>query len=495
MTAVELDASTVDSLPPAVARPRYDRTQLGHGIVHIGVGGFHRAHEAAFVDRLLDDPAQRSWGIVGIGLLASDAAMRDALGAQDGLYTLVTRAPDGESEARVIGSLADYVFAPDDAARALEALTDRATKIVSLTITEGGYLLDPATGRFDARDPGVVADLERGDEPPRTVFGLLTEALRGRRSSGIPPFTVMSCDNIEGNGDVARQALVAYAGLEDAGLAAWIEQNCAFPNSMVDRITPATTPEGRAWVADRFGIDDRWPVISESFVQWVLEDDFTAGRPPFELAGVQLVDDVRPYEMMKLRLLNASHQAMSYLGILAGHEFVHDVVTDDDYAGFLLGYMTEEATPTLAPVPGIDLEAYRLELLARFSNPAIADTLARQVVDGSERIAKFLLPVARERVELDQSVDHIALILAAWGEYIRVISDRDGVSALNDVRAEELAALAASESADGAELLTLPVFGALGRSPILVDAYRRARRRLLSEGPREAMRRLRRNHR
>ena len=479
----ELTTAALATLAADVSVPTYDRAAVRRRVVHFGVGGFHRAHEAMYLDRLLED-GHGDWGLCGVGVLSFDAAMRDALAAQDGLYTLVTTAPDGSSDARVVGSIVDYLFVPDDPEAVIATLADPDTAIGSLTITEGGYGIDDATGTYAPRDEATLADLD-GATPPRSVMGLLAEGLRRRRDAGIPAFTVMSCDNIQGNGHVARAALLGFAERRDAELAAWIAENVSFPNSMVDRITPVTTDETRAAVAEEFGIDDRWPVRSESFVQWVLEDAFPLGRPPFERAGVQLVDDVEPYELLKLRLLNASHQAMSYLGILSGAHYVHEVCTDELFVAFLQGYMHDEAIPTLRPVPGIDLDAYCDQLIARFSSEAIRDTLARQVVDGSDRLPKFLLPVVREQLATGGRIDHAALVLAAWSVFLEGRTETGEETPAVDSRLDELRAIVADDPA--ALLDYAPVFGDLGQNARLRTAYLAARATLAERGARGAI--------
>ncbi|MEV8026214.1 mannitol dehydrogenase family protein [Microbacterium sp. NPDC080220] len=478
---VALTAETLDSLAADVARPGYDRSAVRTSIVHFGVGGFHRAHEAVFVDRLLA-AGETDWGICGVGIMPFDLAMRDALRAQDGLYTLVTAAPDGSEQARVIGSIVEYLYAPDDPEAVLAKLADPATRIVSLTITEGGYGVDDATGTFAPTDAGTLADLA-DSSTPQSVLGYLVTALARRRAGGIPPFTVMSCDNIQGNGTVARTAVLGFAAQQDPELAAWIEAAVRFPNSMVDRITPATTDETRAAVSARFGVDDQWPVRSESFEQWVLEDDFSLGRPPFEQVGVQLVADVMPYELMKLRLLNASHQAMSYLGILSGATTVHEVCADPLFAGFLRDYMHDEAIPTLQPVPGIDLGEYVESLLARFGSEAVGDTLARQVVDGSDRLPKFLLPVVRARLADGGRIDHAALVLAAWGVFLEGRTEQGEPTPLSDRRLADLQAAVAADTL----LDYRPVFGDLGANGALRAAFDEARASLRSRGARGAI--------
>ena len=324
-----------------------------------------------YIDTLMNDGAAMDWGICGIGLQPSNARMRDVLAAQDGLYTLVLRHSDGTLDARVIGSIVEYLFTPDDPEAAIEKMAAPQTRIVSLTVTEGGYNLDAVTGEFNSSDESVVADLRPG-AMPRTVFGMVTEALARRRERGMPAFTILSCDNIQGNGHVSQHAFTAFARLRDPDLASWMTRHVRFPNSMVDRITPQTTETDRAELSRRFGIDDQWPVLCEPFTQWVLEENFTDGRPPLEEAGGQIVSDVEPYKLMKLRLLNAAHQALCYPGHLVGYRYVHDVTTDPLFARFLLDYMTTEAIPTLRPVPGVDLVHYANQLIERSPIPRSA---------------------------------------------------------------------------------------------------------------------------
>jgi mannitol 2-dehydrogenase len=418
-----LDQRSLPSVGATVPVPTYDRSGIRTGIVHLGVGGFHRAHQAMYVDRLLQQGEARDWGICGVGVLPSDRRMAEVMAAQDCLYTLVVKDADGTWDARVIGSITEYLLAPDDPEAVVEKMAAESTRIVSLTVTEGGYNIDPVTGQFDAAAVDVVNDLKPG-AALSTSFGLVTEALARRRDRGLAPFTVVSCDNIQHNGDVARRSFAAFATLRDHELGDWVEREVPFPNSMVDRITPATTDEDRAEVARRFGVQDGWPVVCEPFTQWVLEDRFGLGRPPLEDAGVQLVDDVEPYELMKLRLLNASHQALAYLGHLAGYRLVHDAAQDPLFQRFLLAYMEQEATPTLRPVPGIDLDAYRRELIVRFSNPAIRDTLARLAFDGSERLPKWLLPVVRENVASGGPVRLSAAVVAGWARYAEGVDEQ-----------------------------------------------------------------------
>jgi mannitol 2-dehydrogenase len=475
---VPLAAATLPGL--RIAQPAYERSGIAVGIAHIGVGGFHRAHQAMYLDALMNAGIAMDWGVCGIGVLPGDTAMRDALATQDYLYTMVIKHPDGSTEARVIGSIVDFVHAPDDPELAVERLADSAVRIVSLTITEGGYNFNQASGAFDADNPAVTHDLAvaRGISAggPRSVFGLVVEALHRRRLRGVPPFTILSCDNIEGNGAVARRQFTAFARLRDPGLADWVEQNVTFPSSMVDRITPVTSEEDRLRLAEDYGVEDHWPVVCEPFVQWVLEDRFVGGvcgRPPFERVGVQLVGDVEPYERMKLRLLNASHQALCYPGYLAGYRYAHEVCADPVFAAYLLAYMGLEASPTLHPVPGIDLEAYKRQLIERFANPAVRDTLARLCAESSDRIPKWLVPVIRDNLAAGRPVDLSAVIVASWARYAEGVDEAGDPIGIVDSRKEEVMA-AAKRQLSGDRLAFLrqsDLFGDLVERPAFTRPY------------------------
>jgi mannitol 2-dehydrogenase len=418
-----LNDRNLSSLPENVPGPAYDRSRLRTGIVHFGVGGFHRAHQAMYLDRLMNDGTARDWAICGVGVMPGDRRMAAVMDAQDGLYTLVVKAPDGTWEPRVIGSIREYLFAPDDPEAVVERMASEEVRIVSLTVTEGGYNFHAVTGEFMADNPDVQHDLQPGN-PPRTTFGLIVEALARRRDRGLPPFTIMSCDNIQGNGHAARRSFVSFATLRDADLGKWVATTVEFPNSMVDRITPVTTDEDREQVRARYGIDDAWPVVCEPFTQWALEDAFTSGRPPFSDAGVQVVPDVEPYELMKLRLLNASHQALCYFGYLAGYRLVHEVAQDPLFARFLLAYMDAEATPTLEPVPGINLTEYQHQLIERFSNAQVKDTVARLCAESSDRIPKWLLPVIRHNLETGGEILRATAVVASWARYAEGVDEQ-----------------------------------------------------------------------
>ena len=471
-----------------LAVPRYDREGLVAGVVHLGVGGFHRAHQAMVVDRLLAAGEARDFAICGVGVLPQDVHMAEVMREQDRLYTLVLKHPDGSREARVVGSLAEYLFAPDDPDAVVERMASPEVRIVSLTVTEGGYAFDQAAGALDASAPGVQHDVAH-PEAPTTVFGFLCAALRRRRDRGIAPFTVMSCDNIQGNGRIARLVLTGFARLVDPELADWILEHVRFPSSMVDRITPVTTDVDRCEVAERFGVRDGWPVVAEPFFQWVLEDDFGAGRPPYEHAGVQLVGDVEPYERMKLRLLNASHQAMAYFGLLSGHGYAHEATADPLIRRLLVDYMDREVTPTLLPVPGIDLAAYRATLIERFGNPAVRDTLARLGADTSDRIPKWVVPVARENLAAGRPATLAAAICASWARYAEGVDEHGAPMRIVDRRLERLQAAARAQGGDElAFLRDTDLFGDLVEQPGFTGPYLRALRALRRHGAQEALR-------
>ena len=473
-----LSRSSLLSLPEDISRPAYLDNATEVGIVHFGVGNFHRAHQAMYVDRLLSSGVGREWAICGIGLLERDAGMRDALNGQDGLYTLTLRHPDGTDEVGVIGSIRRFLHAPDDLSTVLEQLADPAVRIVSLTITEGGYVEDPTSGKRAADDPLVVAEARSALTEPRTAFGWIAAALRERRRRGTPPFTVMSCDNIPGNGGVTRQSVVAVARLVDPELGDWIATEVAFPSTMVDRITPVTVEADRQRIRERAGVEDAWPVASEPFTQWVIEDNFPTGRPDFESVGATVVDDVHAYEMIKIRLLNGGHQALAYIGQLAGYAYVHDALADPRIEAFVRDYMMTEGVPTLSVPAGFDLPGYIEELFRRFGNPGIADTLARLGADASNRIPKFVAPTLRDRVAAGSDARAGARLIASWRAFNREAAL--GRFVLDDESAQHLLDVSAGEAGDF--LTAFSALAPLADSDKFVAAYMDAVQRLEAGG-------------
>jgi mannitol 2-dehydrogenase len=432
---VPLSLRTLADLPPQVERPRYVRDRLKPGIVHFGVGNFHRAHMAVYLDRLFNAGRDHDWAIVGAGVTSYDEKMRAALASQDWLTTVVEQTAE-RSAARVTGVMTEFV-PPMDADAIVARLADPAIRIVSLTVTEGGYFVDPATGAFDSGNPAIRADAaEPGN--PRTVFGLILAGLRARRQAGVAPFTVLSCDNVPHNGVVTRNAVAGLAEAQDAGLAAYVRDEVAFPNGMVDRIAPATGDRERRICRDEFGIDDAWPVFCEDYIQWVLEDHFPAGRPALEEVGVTFVDDVTPFENMKIRILNGGHALIAYPAGLMDIHFVHEAMEHPLVRAFLQKVEREEIIPILPPVPGVDLGDYFQLVERRCLNPKIGDTVRRLCLDGSNRQPKFIIPSIADRLDRGLRVDGLALESALWCRYCAGTTDSGAEIAPNDPNWERL---------------------------------------------------------
>lgn len=469
----------------------YDRSELTTGIVHVGVGGFHRAHQAMTIDRLLSQGRAEDFAICGVGLLDQDSALADVLTRQDHLYTLVLKHPDGGREAHVISSIVDYLHAPQDPEAVIARMARPETRIVSLTITEGGYNIDPATDEFVAEDPQVQHDLAN-PQAPRTVFGHVVAALARRRAAGIPPFAVLSCDNLPHNGVVARRSFVSFARLLDPELGEWIAEEVSFPSSMVDRVTPVTADADISDLRTRFGVDDAWPVVAEPFFQWVIEDDFPAGRPPFEAAGADLVPDVAPYEAMKLRCANCTHQALCYVGTLLGYTYGHEALEDPRILAFARSYLSREALPSLTPIPGVDFTAYADQVIDRFSNPEIADTLARIRAFGSDRIPKWLLPVVRDNLAAGRPVEVSAAICALWARYHEGIDEQGRPIDITDRLQDQLAQAANAQRDHPLSFLeNREVFGDLIEEPRFREPFLRTLEDLRTGGVDTALRRFR----
>jgi len=482
---VRLSSSALGEIAHRAAVPAYDPIMLKPGILHFGVGNFHRAHQAVYLDALFNLGLDRDWALVGAGVRPNDAEMRAKLASQDYLTTVVEQEAS-HSQARVTGAMIDFLPVGDLAAIS-ETLADPAIRIVSLTVTEGGYYIDPASQRFDAGHPDLVAD-SVNPEAPRTVFGLILLGLQLRKERGVPPFTVMSCDNIPGNGHVTQNAVAGLAGLINPALAAWVREAVAFPNGMVDRITPATSAREREALAAEFGIADQWPVFCEEFKQWVLEDHFPAGRPALEKVGVQFVEDVAPFEFMKIRILNGGHATIAYPAALLDIHFVHEAMEEPLIRAFLEKVERDEIIPTVPPVPDTDLGEYYALIERRFSNPRIGDTISRLCLDGSNRQPKFILPTALDRVKAGQSVTGLALVSALWARYCFGESDSGRPIPPNDPNWDRLTALARQAKSDPKAWLTMTdIFGELAANPAYVAAFTGALSSLWSRGTRATL--------
>lgn len=444
---MRLSDATLSHLPADIARPRYDRAAAKVGMVHLGVGAFHRVHQAVYADDLLA-AGHMDWAICGASLRSSDTS--GALDPQDGLYTLCVRSGAGD-DLRVIGALKRTLVAPRNPAALLAAMADPQVRIVSLTVTEKGYCHDPASGALDEAHADIIADLAT-PERPRSAPGLLVEALRLRRAAGLAPFTVLCCDNLPANGETVARVTRRFAALRDADLGAYVAGEVAFPSTMVDRIAPATTDADRALVAGRLGMSDAWPVMAEPFSQWVVEDRFPHGRPPFEDVGVEMVADVAPFEHMKLRLLNGAHSSLAYLGYLAGCETIAETMALAPFARLVERLQDEEMTPTLHVPGGTDIAAYKHALRDRFRNPALRHRTWQIAMDGSQKLPQRLLAAARERLAAGESIRFIALGVAGWMRYATGIDETGAPIDVRDPLAARLRAAADGAGRDAARL-------------------------------------------
>ena len=424
-TAIQLQQQNLEEVGSLMPVPTYSRTNNKIGIVHIGVGGFHRAHLALYLHQLKQMGEASDWGICGIGLREADSKLHDIFKKQDCLYTLMVKHPDGEIEPEVIGSILDFEMGNINPEPVIARMANADTRIVSLTITEGGYIFNPTTGEFDFNNLDIQHELQNPNDP-KTVYGFLTAALKRRRDNGLAAFTIVSCDNIEHNGDVARRMLLTFAEAQDIELAKWIAQEVRFPNSMVDRITPVTTNADIETLVQNYGLHDAWPVTCEPFIQWVIEDNFSNGRPEFEKVGVQFVPDVKPYEKMKLRLLNAGHSVLGLLGAIHGHPTINACMEDETFVTYLRAFMDTEATPILGDIAGINLADYKDILLERFANPNIKDSVGRICSESSAKLPKFLIATIQENLATGGSIKLATLVIAAWCYYSDKAMDRHG---------------------------------------------------------------------
>lgn len=482
---ITLSLSNLAKLPPTIGRPSYQRSDLSPGILHFGVGNFHRAHLAVYLDQLFNRGMNHDFAIVGAGVMPSDSIMRDRLKAQDYLTTVVEQ-DAGLSAAHIIGSMIDFI-APGDRNGLMQWLSDPRIRIISLTITEGGYFIDPATGVFDPTHPAIVADAKNPNNE-KTVFGLIIAGLKARYEKGTAPFTIMSCDNVPHNGIVTRNAIVGLARLSDENFADWIMNNVAFPNAMVDRITPATTDRERQIARDTFGVIDASPVFCEEFKQWVLEDNFSSGRPFFDQVGVTFVKDVTPYENMKIRILNGGHAIIAYPAGLLDVHFVHEAMQSKLVGDFLQKVEHEEIIPIVPPVPDTDLGDYFNLIVRRFSNPAIGDTIRRLCLDGSNRQPKFIVPSIADAIRTGRKFEGLALESALWCRYCYGITESGKVIEPNDPNWERLMERSKAAKSDPMQWLTMTdIYGHVSKHEGFRRSFANWLDRLWSDGVEETV--------
>ena len=480
-----LSDATLANLPDSVATPQYDRSALRPGIVHIGCGNFHRAHMAVYLDDLFQLGKGQDWAILGAGVREGDARMRDILLAQDCLSSVIERST-GTLAARVIGAMTGFVPVEPGNGALIAAMTDPAIRIVSLTVTEGGYYIDPTTGTFGPDHPDIRHDAAH-PSAPHTVFGAIIAALAARRKAGTAPFTVMCCDNLPHNGHVTRDAVVGLARLSDPAMADWIAQSVAFPNSMVDRITPATGDKERA-LAQSLGIDDAAPVTCEPFRQWVMEDNFPTGRPALELVGVTFSNRVDAFETMKIRILNGGHAIIAYPAGLLDIHYVHDAMADPLIRAFLDKILTTEVLPIVPPVPGVALPDYKALIIDRFSNPEVADTIRRLCLDGSNRQPKFIIPSVRDAIAGNGRMEGLVLLSALWCRYCYGETESGAVIAPNDPNWDRLRAQAQLAKADPSKWLDMPeIYGDLAQDAALAAKFGAALDAIWTTGTRQAI--------
>jgi len=494
-----LHPARLHQLPAGVRRPAYDRARLAPGIVHLGIGAFHRAHQAAVTDLAIAASGDLRWGIVGVSLRSPDT--RDALAPQDGLYTVALRDARGEA-LHVVGAVLRVLVAAEDPVAVLDQIAHPDTRIVSLTVTEKGYCHEPASGRLRWDDPDIVHDLAH-PEAPRSAIGTLVHGLHRRYAAGQGPLTLLSCDNLPANGDTLRGLVLAYAQRLDTGLRAWIADRCTFPNSMVDRIVPRTGDDDRARIAATLGMADAWPVVGEPFMEWVIEDRFAAGRPAWDQPGAaRFVAEAAPFERLKLRMVNGPQSTLAYLGAMAGLATNNEAVADPDLRRFVDAMMRLEAAPTLGEVLGVDLDDFRARLLARVANPALPHRTQQVAMDGSQKVPQRLLDPLRQRLAAGQGCDRLALAVAAWLHYLRGVDELGAAYPIRDPLADTLTRLhAQAESAGPADPASAaarlaaaftahaPVFGDLGAHAGFVSAVARGLEALRRDGVRATARR------
>jgi len=484
-----LNQDALEHLPPDIDRPAFDRGKYGVGVVHLGIGAFHRAHQAVFWDRVLAGEGG-DWRICGVSLRRPDVAGQ--LNPQDGLYTVLARDEAGDRY-QVVGAVEQVLVAPDDPARVLDLMAAPTTHIVSLTVTEKGYCHDPATGRLRVNHPDIEHDLAHPSQP-KSAPGFIVEALARRRAAGLRPFTVLCCDNLPTNGKVAGAIVTALAKARDPALGRWVAENVTFPSTMIDRIVPATTDRERALVAEALGFEDRGVVVTEPFIQWVVEDRFCDGRPDLAAAGVELVEDVLPYETMKIRLLNGSHSTLAYLGYLAGYAYIRDTMRDPAFVTMIRRLMDQCVTPTLSVPAAFDLERYKDTLIERFANPTLEHRTHQIAMDGSQKLPQRFLETLDACLHMGAGIEPLALAIAGWMRYVTGIDEEGRPIEVQDPMAERFNEIAAEAGNDPARL----VHGYLGiveifpltiaHSETVIDTVTRALESLYEVGAQRTVR-------
>lgn len=466
-----LNAENLSSLPTNVSIPSYDRDQITTSILHIGVGNFHRSHQAYYIHELIDKCKELNYGICGVDLLESDRKIYNILKDQDGLYTLYTKEPNGAHKAKIIGSIVEYFYGPENPLAVIERMASPEIKIISLTIAEDGYLLNEITGAFDINHPAVTEDI-KNPFSPKTVFGYLMQSFKLRKLRNLPGCTILSCDNIKSNGDTMKQSLYNYVSKTEPDLLDWIIANTSFPNTMVDRISPITNSNDTTSLKEDFAIDDQWPVICEPFSQWVIEDQFIHSRPNWDKVGVQYTQNIRPFENLKLRLLNASHTILGILGTLHGYKTVYEVAQDEDFMQFLKLFMNDEVTPTLTDSDQESIENYKKSLVARFQNPHINDQLFRICQESSAKIPLFILPTIKYHLQNGKHLKQAAFIIAAWVKYNDGVDDNDNPYEIIDTISNTLIRTAALSIQNPMKFIEIKsVFGDLGENEVFRSYY------------------------
>lgn len=483
MTNYKLNNLNLNTFKDQVTIPKYNRLKVKTGIVHVGVGGFHRAHQAFYTDQLLHQEGVTDWGICGVSLLDSDTKIQKTLKDQDGLYTLIVKELDGTLTKRIIGAIVEYLFAPENPLKVIEKMASPEVKIITLTITEGGYNYSENTGGFNFDNPSIHQDLEN-PHSPKTIFGYLTQALKFRKERGLKGITIQSCDNIQGNGHIAKKMLLSYIQLANPELVKWVESHVSFPNSMVDRITPATSQIDISNLKKTLGIDDAWPVVCEPFKQWVIEDDFIAGRPAWETVGAQFVKNVGPYEKMKLSLLNAGHSVLGILGSLYGLTTIDEAVSNTDICSFLRIYMGNEVTPILRNLEGVNLKNYKFSLIQRFGNSYIKDQIDRICSQSSAKIPIFILPTVYAQLkQIPAIINHAAFIIAAWAIYSLGVNEKGGQLLIKDAMETVLKEKAILSRKNPKAFLEIEsIFGELKNSKLFFEAYDKSYKSIVLHG-------------